>query len=360
MTAEQTFSLTRSDRLGPALVRATGDERWREHTAALITGGKSNLTFELTSDAGSLILRRPPTGHLLPRAHDMAREARIQRALGVTDVPVPGIVLVGDAPGTLDVPFYVMEKVDGVIPRETLPAGYADSPTDRTALADALIEGLATLHAVDPASVGLGEYGRTQEFAARQVRTWTRQWEATRTHNVPAMTELSTRLGAQRWAEPARATIVHGDYRLDNCVFASDDPRRLVAVLDWELSTLGHPLADLGLLLVYWIQAGETVPVLTPALTREPGFPDRAQLVDRYAELSDADMTELPAYTALAHFKFAAIAQGISARAAGGQMAGQEFGDLDAEVARIAEAGLLALDSTDDPHRPAPTRTDPH
>jgi len=346
-TGNPTTDLTRPERLGPALVRATGDERWLQHTATLITGGKSNLTFELTSEAGSLILRRPPTGHLLPRAHDMQREARVQQALAGTGVPVATIVLIEAEPDTLDVPFYVMEKVAGVIPRDSLPPGYADLRAGRTAMTDALVDGLVAVHGVDPVAVGLGDFGRTGGFAQRQVRTWTRQWEATRTVDVPAMTELGTRLAGHAWTEPARATIVHGDYRLDNCVFDPADPGRLAAVLDWEMSTLGDPLTDLGLLLFYWIEADEEGPVLTPALSREPGFPGRGHLLDRYADATRADLAGISAYVALAHFKFAAIAQGILARVRAGQMAGQDFGDLGLEVERIAAAGVAALDEGD-------------
>jgi len=336
--------LTHPERLGPALARATGDDRWLQHATTLITGGKSNLTFELASEAGSLILRRPPTGHLLPRAHDMQREARVQRALAGTGVPVATVVLAEAEPHTLDVPFYVMEKVEGVIPRDTLPSGYADLPAERTALTDALVDGLVALHGIDPTAIGLGDYGRTGGFAQRQVRTWTRQWEATLTADVPAMSELGSRLAVHAWTEPARASIVHGDYRLDNCVFAPADPGRLAAVLDWEMSTIGDPLADLGLLLFYWVEAGQPTPVLTPAPSREPGFPSRRHLLDRYADATHADLTDIAAYVALAHFKFAAIAQGIAARVEAGQMAGQDFGDLDLEVERIAAAGVAALD----------------
>jgi aminoglycoside phosphotransferase (APT) family kinase protein len=158
-----------------------------------------------------------------------------------------------------------------------------------------------------------------------------------------AFDQLARRLASHEWDDPDRAVIVHGDYRLDNCIFRSDDPGRLTAVLDWELSTLGDPLADLGLALLYWVEAGEPVPLITPALTAEAGFPGREHLVNRYAAATGADLSHIDAYTALAHFKFAAIAQGVAARVAAGQMAGQDFGDLDAEVERIAEAGLAVL-----------------
>ncbi len=162
-------NLTRLDLVGPALARALGDPGWERLEASLVSGGKSNLTFELTSDAGQAVLRRPPDGPLLPRAHDMAREARVQRALAATAVPVPAI-LFEDAGELIGVPFYVMEKVDGYVVRDALPAGYAESPQDRQAIADVLVDTLADLHAIDPGDVGLSGFGRPAGLGERQVR----------------------------------------------------------------------------------------------------------------------------------------------------------------------------------------------
>jgi len=167
-----TADLVRPDRLGPVLADATGDGRWRSLDATLIAGGKSNLTFELTSAAGALILRRPPSGELLPSAHDMGREARIQRALEATSVPVPKIVLAEPDADLLGVPFYVMEKVPGHIIRDELPDGYAQTPAEKLALTDALVDVLADLHAVDPEAIGLGDYGRPHGYLERQLRRW--------------------------------------------------------------------------------------------------------------------------------------------------------------------------------------------
>jgi aminoglycoside phosphotransferase (APT) family kinase protein len=337
-----TADLVRPDRLGPVLADATGDGRWRSLDATLIAGGKSNLTFELTSAAGALILRRPPSGELLPSAHDMGREARIQRALEATSVPVPKIVLTEPDADLLGVPFYVMEKVPGHIIRDELPDGYAQTPAEKLALSDALVDVLADLHAVDPEAIGLGDYGRPHGYLERQLRRWNGQWEKSKTHEVAAVDELGAQL-AKLQPESQRASIVHGDYRLDNCLMALADPARVAAVLDWELSTLGDPLTDLGLLLFYWREPGEDKPALTPAVTRNPGFPGRGHLVERYARRTGAQLDDMAFYEAFAYFKFAVIAQGIAARVAAGSMAGQDFGDLDQEVTKIAEDGLSRL-----------------
>jgi aminoglycoside phosphotransferase (APT) family kinase protein len=329
------------DRLGPALVAATGDERWLEGRPELIAGGKSNLTFRLLSDAGELVLRRPPTGELLPSAHDMAREARVQRALAPTAVPTAGIVLADDGE-LLGLPCYVMEKAAGHVVRGTLPPGYADEPAERHAVAAAFADTLAALHAVDPGSVGLADYGRPEGFMARQVRRWTGQWEASRSRDVPEVDALGRRLAASVPPQ-RRSSIVHGDYRLDNVVLHPDEPGRITAVLDWELSTLGDPMSDLALLLLFWREEGEPELTLIPGVSHLPGFPTRAEMLGRYADASGADVSDLDWYLAFAHFKFAVIAQGVSARSRAGAMGGQDFGDLDTEILGLGRRGLALV-----------------
>jgi len=333
-------NLTRLDLVGPALARVLGDPGWERLEASLVSGGKSNLTFELTSDAGEAVLRRPPDGPLLPRAHDMSREARVQRALAGTAVPVAAI-LFEDAGELIGVPFYVMEKIDGYVIR-TLPAGWAESPGDRQAIADALVDTLADLHAIDPDEIGLSGFGRPTGLGERQVRRWSDQWERSKSRDVPAVDELGRLLRASPPKGPGGA-IVHGDFRIDNCLMGKQMPPTVKAVLDWELATLGEPLADLGLFLFYWREPGDHKPAMTPAPTMLPGFPPRTYLAKRYAERTGADLSDLSAWVALAHFKSAVIAQGIAARVQAGSMAGQEFGDIGGEVDRIAAEGLALL-----------------
>lgn len=330
-------------KLGPALAEAMSDDAWRDFSAHLIAGGKSNLTFEISSAAGELILRRPPSGKLLPSAHDMGRESRVQRALAPTDVPVPQIVLVDESGDLLGVPCYVMHRVDGIVVRDAFPDGYLDGDHGMEQVAGALVDTQATLHLIDPASVGLDDFGKAEGFMERQVRRWSEQWERSKTHDVAAMDELGRRLSGGAPAAQ-RVSVIHGDYRLDNCMLDSSDPSRIAAVLDWELSALGDPLADLALTLFYWAEPGEVSPTVTPLITQTPGFPGRDFVKQRYAERTGLDLSNLAYYEAFAAFKFAGIVQGVSRRGQEGKMAGQDFGNLDAMVEMIAKAGVAKLD----------------
>ncbi|GAA3633454.1 phosphotransferase family protein [Kineosporia mesophila] len=327
--------LARPDLVAPALVRATGDEGWRDVRAELITGGRSNLTFRLLSAAGELILRRPPSGNVLPTAHDMGRETRVQRVLAESTVPVPEIVL-EDAGELIGVPFYVMTRVPGVVVTDTLPPAY--DLEDRAHLGENLVDVLADLHTVDPKAVGLGDFGRPEGFAERQVRRWTRQIEATPAPPVDALAELAWIL-AQRPPVSSAACVVHGDYRLDNCVVDERHPK-LNGVLDWEMSTLGDPLTDLGLLMFYWESVERLAPTLVRSVTTLPGFPGADAIAARWSAQTGIDVEDLDWYRAFAHFKFAAIVLGVQARVGAGAMGGQDFGDLSGSVVAIAEAGL--------------------
>jgi aminoglycoside phosphotransferase (APT) family kinase protein len=246
-------------------------------------------------------------------------------------------------PAVLGAPFYVMERVVGLHVTRDLPAGYADEPEQRRALADGLVDVLAELHAVDPAAVGLADFGRPDGFLARQVRRWTQQWEATRDRDRPALDALAARLAATV-PETRRTSVLHGDYRLDNCLLDPQLPGRVRAVLDWEMSTLGDPLTDLGLMFVYWPQAGEQRASMLSPVTTLPGFPARRELAERYAARTGADLSPLPWYVAFAFFKFAAIVAGIVARSAAGAMAGKDASGFADRIDPCVELGRAALD----------------
>jgi aminoglycoside phosphotransferase (APT) family kinase protein len=326
--------------LGPYLARQFGDGRWAEPEVEIVTGGRSNLTYYVTSPAGSVVLRRPPLRAVRPTAHDMTREHRVISALYGTAVPVPRPLLLCTDPEVLGAPFYVMERVDGVIARSSLPDGYAPEAV-RPAMTDALVDVLADLHDGEPAAVGLTGFGRPDGYLERQLRRWAGEWQALRTgDDLPGVDALATELVAKVPQEPS-GPVVHGDYRMDNVVLDPADPTRVAAVLDWEMSTLGDPLADLGLLLVYWQPAPGTT--VTPSVTDLPGFPARTALVDRYASRRDVDVAALPWYVALGCFKLAVVVAGIVARQRAGAMLDNTDDGLGARIGPLAEAGRAAL-----------------
>ena len=332
--------------VGPYLASALADEKWRSVSIDLIAAGMSNLTYTVTPDGApdeAVILRRPPTGAVLATAHDMAREYTVITALGSTDVPVPRTLHLCEDTAVLGAPFYVMERVVGVHVVGELPAGYAEAPEQRRAIGEALVDVLADLHGVDYEKVGLGEFGRPEGFMARQVRRWTKQWDATRDRDRPGLDALAARL-AETVPQTQRNAVVHGDYRLDNCLLDPEVPGRIRAVLDWEMSTLGDPLADLAMLLVYWPEAGEDLPATQSSVTALPGFPTRAEVVARYAERTGLDLSPLPWYVGFAYFKFAAIVAGIVARSAAGAMEGKDTSGYADRIDPCVELGRAALD----------------
>src|SRR5919107_1740796 len=332
--------------VGPYLATALADDRWSSCTVELIAGGKSNLTYRVDSPAGSAVLRRPPLGHVLPTAHDMVREHTVMSALAGTPVPVPRMLHLCTDPEVLGQPFYVMERVEGHVCREALPAGYADEPAQRRAIGEGLVDVLAALHAVDPAAVGLGEFGRPEGYLERQVRRWVKQWDATRIEGHDDLDFLAGDLAADV-PRTQRHTVVHGDYRLDNTILDPATPGRIAAVLDWEMSTLGDPLADVGILLGYWSQADDagarTEALVVPAATVLEGFPTRAEVAELYAARTGLDLTPLPWYAAFAAFKLAVVCAGIVARVRGGAMVGSGFDGIEQRIGPLVEIGRSTL-----------------
>ncbi len=328
--------------VGPYLATALDDPAWASCEVALITGGKSNLTYRVTSAAGSVVLRRPPRGKLLPTAHDVAREHRVIAALAGSGVPVPAALHLCTDTAVVGAPFLVMQDVAGPIARDRLPAGYAESGPERRAIGDALVDTLATLHAVDPGAVGLADFGRPEGFLARQVARWSRQWEATPAEPLPGLDTLAAAL-ADTVPDAPTGPIVHGDFRLDNTVLDPDRPGRIAAVLDWEMSTLGDPLADLGLMLVYWAEPGDPVTLPTGAATALPGFPTRAEVTQRYAATTGRPVDALPWYVAFGYFKLAVVAAGIVARVRAGAMLGAGFEGIQAGLLPLVDLGRQSL-----------------
>jgi aminoglycoside phosphotransferase (APT) family kinase protein len=303
-------------------------------SARLIPGGRSNLTYEL---GDRWVLRRPPLGHVLATAHDMAREHRVLSALADSPVPVPRTVLLCADPDVLGAPFYVMERVAGTVYRSPEQAREALGDDGAAALADDLVAVLAALHQIDPAAYGLGDFGRPEGFLERQLRRWRTQLDGSRSRSVPGIDELAGRL-AERMPTTQRHSIVHGDFRLDNCMVGGDG--RIAAVLDWEMSTLGDPLTDVGLLRVYWTAGGRSR--LDPA-GGSPLVPVPA-MIEAYARRSALDLTPLPWYVAFGYFKLAVILEGIHYRYVQGKTVGEGFDTVGPAVAPLAAAGLTSLD----------------
>jgi aminoglycoside phosphotransferase (APT) family kinase protein len=314
----------------------------------LIAGGRSNLTYRLTVTAAGesrlLVLRRPPLGHVLPTAHDMSREYRVLSALAGTQVPVAPLVAACTDDEVIGAPFYVMEYVPGVVLR-TRADTQALTEAQAADLSRCLADMMAAIHGVDVAAVGLGDLGRGAGYLRRQLDRWQRQWELSATGETPGYVELVARLTAAMPAE-GQTTLVHGDFRLDNVLVSLTPKPRITAVVDWEMATLGDPLADLGLTLVYWTEEGEegwltpgaetgaptgtrgaptgTRGVSTDA-TASPGFWTRAEFAAEYARLTGRDVSRIGYYVAFGYFKLAVVLEGIHARYRQGKTVGEGF-----------------------------------
>ncbi|WP_405556876.1 phosphotransferase family protein [Streptomyces sp. NBC_01171] len=307
-------------------------------TGRLIEGGRSNLTYAVTDGTSRWVVRRPPLGHVLATAHDMRREHRVISALHPTRVPVPRPVLLCEDDEVLGAPFYVMEFVEGIPYRtadQLAPLGAERTRNAVLSLVDTLVE----LHAVDPAEVGLADFGRPEGFLDRQLRRWGKQLDASRNRELAGVDELHAALGRSLPTSPAPA-VVHGDYRLDNVLIGEGD--RIEAILDWEMSTLGDPLTDLGLLVMYSQPLGMAhSPVSTTA--EAPGHPTPAELIERYAERSGRDVSDVNWYTAFAWFKLAVILEGIHYRYTLGQTVGGGFDRIGDLVPVFIDHGLTTL-----------------
>ncbi len=306
----------------PLLVLAPLREFLRSHglqapddlAATPFTDGHSNVTFGLST---GVVLRRPPRGPLPPSAHDVLREARLLKALEPTHVRTPRVLAVGDDEAVIGAPFYVMEQMHGRVITDEMPRDL-DTPEQRRLVADELVEGLVELHAVDWSELGLDGFGKPTGYLERQLRRFTGLWEHNRTREIPEFEEVGRWLAANLPQSPP-ATIVHGDYRLGNTMMADSSPARLIAIFDWEMATIGDPLADIGYMMLHWTQStDDTSRFSFQSVTSLPGFPSREELVSRYEERSGRSMQALDWYVALALWKAVAFMEGNYKRAISG------------------------------------------
>jgi aminoglycoside phosphotransferase (APT) family kinase protein len=317
-------------------------------TFTLIAGGRSNLTFRVEdAESRAWALRRPPLHHVLPTAHDMSREYRLMTALGPAGIPVPVTVGLCTDEAVNERPFYVMEFVEGHILRSAPEAEAAFDVATRRAVGDHMADTLAALHDVDPDAVGLGDLGRHEGYIERQLKRWRGQYDQMQVEGVDhgELVERVSNELARRIPKQQRTSVVHGDYRMDNVVLADDGSVR--AILDWEICTLGDPLADLGLLMVYWADPTDSMAVLGLSPTTASGFSTRAEVLERYDSVSDLDISGVGYYEAFGYWKLACILQGVYARYVAGAGAGDQ-GSVDgypAQVRRLFEMAAESLES---------------
>jgi aminoglycoside phosphotransferase (APT) family kinase protein len=324
-------------------LRTSGLDAPQTLSAAPIGEGHSNVTFELSTN---VVLRRPPRGPLPPSAHDVLREARLLQALESTPVRVPSVLAVCEDPGVIGAPFYVMERLRGEVITSSLPKQLED-PSERGRIADELIEALVEIHSVDWARVGLEGFGKPSGYLERQLRRFSGLWELNRTRELPEVEQLGCWLRENMPQSPP-STIVHGDYRLGNAMFSPSAPARLIAVLDWEMATIGDPLADLGYLMTHWLQQGEDKGRFTlHTVTSLPGFPSRAELISCYEDRSRRSVPDLKWYVTLALWKAVVFMEGNYKRALAGSTDDpylKEFGEGVVEIAhralRVSEHGV--------------------
>jgi aminoglycoside phosphotransferase (APT) family kinase protein len=300
--------------------------------------GHSNVTFLVRRGEQSWVLRRPPRPPLPPSAHDVLREARLLDAVRETRARTPVVVATCDDPGVIGAPFYVMERLDGEVLTQSVPPAL-DGPGDRRRIGEELVDALVEVHAVDWRACGLEGYGKPTGYLDRQLRRFAGLWEHNRTRELPAMERLTAWLAEHR-PESAEATIVHGDYRLGNVMFAPGAPPRVVAIFDWELATIGDPLADVGYLVATWAQPGDAEGTLFGGVTREPGFPDREELIARYEAGSGRSMSDVRWYTTLALWKAAVFLEGSYKRRLAGTTEDAFFDMLETGVPALAEHAL--------------------
>jgi aminoglycoside phosphotransferase (APT) family kinase protein len=310
-----------------------------ELSARLLPGGRSNLTYEISDGVNTWILRRPPLGHVLATAHDMAREYRVMTALHGTAVPVPTTYALCEDDAVIGAPFYVMERITGTPYRHAAQLRVLGPERTRN-ISTRMVDVLAILHRVDPGSVGLADFGRPDGFLARQVARWRKQLDASYSRDLPGAAELHALL-AEGVPEQSPPGIVHGDYRLDNILV--DDSDRLAAVIDWEMATLGDPLTDLALLVTYQVVGTLAGDDAIADATTAPGFLTRDEMIERYVAGTGREPARFGFYLGLAAYKLAGVLEGIHFRYTKGQTVGAGFERIGDLVPLLLQAGLNAV-----------------
>lgn len=301
-------------------------------------GGHANLTYAVTVGDRHLVLRRPPLGPVAPKAHDMAREYRALRALNPLYGPAPRVLHLCEDTSIIGAVFFLMERRYGVVVRMEWPQEFPQDPPTRRKVSEALVDALVDLHAVDVARPEIAALGKPEGFVHRQVTGWYERWERAKTREMPLMDELARKL-VDRIPKTPYVAVLHNDWKLDNTMYAADDPGRVVAVFDWDMTTLGDPLVDLGTLLGYWGQEGDEVPRGTGSMiTMAPGFLSRDEIAQRYARRSGRDLKDIAFYETFALFKTAVVLEQIYVRYVRGQTKDERFGALGPLVPRLAEA----------------------
>ena len=308
----------------------------------LIAGGRSNPTYLVQDQAKAWVLRRPPHGLVLETAHDMGREFRVLNALGSTEVPVPATEFFCDDPSVIGAPFYLMERLDGRSIRTRDEAAQL-TILDRERLASAMLDTLAALHSIDPSEIGLADFGRSDGYLERQLRRWRKQWDAAHSIQRPQVTELIRVLDTHIPAT-TRTGIVHGDFKVDNLMFSHSDPAHVIGLLDWEMSTLGDTLSDVGLMLSFWDEEGGPYNPLTQGVTALPGFPTAADMLAGYAErVGLSDEIDVDWYISLADLKIAVIFEQIHVRHMSGGTSGEGFDGIGDMVEPLLDRALARM-----------------
>jgi len=300
-------------------------------------GGAANLTYELDYGDHVYVLRRPPLGPIAPKSHDMAREHAVLSRIHEVYEPAPRSFLLCADESLIGAPFFVMERRYGLVVRRHMPDAYSEMPDAARRLGEALVEGLAELHGVDYRALGLDDLGKPTGFIERQVQGWLGRWEKARAEELPSM-DLVHRWLADNLPPDSTPALIHNDYKLDNSMFAADDPGHLVAVFDWDMATLGDPLSDLGTLLTYWIDDDdpEEVRAFSPMPQNAAGFPSRAEIVERYSLAGGRDVSGIRFYHVLGLYRLAVILAQIHIRWLRGQTRDERFAGLGDLVKLVA------------------------